>query len=167
MPPADLNSISSRPWIRAVRSRWKSWTLLGLICLAIVVRLWTLPPKRSAGRAYYTIDDGKTFFEDSVHIPPYERYGSEAVGAMVFSCDGGATRFVGYLVRYSPEGKAQMESAMKRGAFGPPCGQQVKRPGDANWLDASTTRPVTGPSVNEITHVQCPGGNGPPLLLNP
>lgn len=86
---------------------------------------------------------------------------------MVFSCDGGATKFVGYLVRYTPEGKSQLEVALKRGILGPPSGQQVKRPGDDTWLDVSTTRPTAGPSATDITRVQCPGGHGRPLLLNP
>jgi hypothetical protein len=51
-------------------------------------------------RWYYTTDDGATFFPDDLNkISPYDKDGKKAVRAHVFSCDGGKTKFVGFLER--------------------------------------------------------------------
>src|SRR4051812_15627729 len=61
--------------------------------------------KAGGNQAYFSDDDGKTYFADAAsRIPPAERGGKEVVRAHVFSCDGGKTLFVGYLHRFTPEG---------------------------------------------------------------
>ncbi len=67
-------------------------------------------------QAYYSVDDGQTFFADDINlVPPFEKDGKMAVRAHVFTCDGGKTPFVAYLERYTPEAKGKIE-AMKEGA---------------------------------------------------
>ena len=68
-------------------------------------------------------------FAQTVRVPPFELDGKQAVGVMVYSCDEGKTRFVGYLYRYTPEGKARVEEMIKQHRAGPPVGLEVKRPG--------------------------------------
>lgn len=52
---------------------------------------------------------------------------------------------------------------------GPPNGQQVKKPGDANWVDVNRQNPGSSPKAVEgdVTEVHCPDGTGHPLLINP
>ena len=57
----------------------------------------------SPGEAAYTTDDGKTWFTDvGDRITPFMKDGQTAVGATLFSSDGGKTKFVGYLQRHDP-----------------------------------------------------------------
>lgn len=99
------------------------------------------------GGAFYTIDDGKTWFEDELNKPtPFMTGGKEAVEAHVFSCDG--KEFVAYLTRYNGKAKAAIEefnAARKAGkpvdgelakkmSFASMAGKQYKRPGDKTWV---------------------------------
>jgi hypothetical protein len=109
---------------------------------------------------YYSDDDGKTFFEDDrTKVPPYDHNGKTACRARLFTCDGGKTKFVGWLERYTPEGKRMMEETIKRAAGGPvliedQTGLQLKKPrtGDKGWVTA------TDQSVIRIRDVNCPNG---------
>jgi hypothetical protein len=61
-------------------------------------------------KAHYTDDNGKTFFRDSVNkIPPFDRGGKQAYRADVFKCPAGH-EYVGLIHRFTPEGRAEMES---------------------------------------------------------
>src|SRR5690242_16978179 len=59
---------------------------------------------------FFSDDDGKTWFtDDRTKLAPFDHNGKKAYQAMVFTCDGGKTKFVAYLMRYTPEFKAKME----------------------------------------------------------
>ncbi len=102
-----------------------------------------------AGSAFYTSDDGKSFFEaNSSNIPPFTHDGKEAVQALVYTADGGKTRFVGYLMRFTPRGIQYLkESRAKAAASDRPTlpgfdselqsNTEVKRPGDKTWVKLS------------------------------
>lgn len=101
-------------------------------------------PRRIPTQAYYTVDDGKTLFADKIgRQGPFDHEGKQAVLAYVYSCDGGDTRFVAYLERYTDEYIQKMAStpATRPSGFGPPPGygaeeiqaRMVKKPGDAEW----------------------------------
>ena len=120
----------------------------------------------AAAQAFYSSDDGATFFTAPADlIPPVEWEGKTAVRAQVFTSDGGKTKFVGYLERYSPAAKAQLEKsrdALKRGdknagPAGPAAGDvEIKKPGAANkWV---TRR---GPAAADVLNVKGPGGGTP------
>lgn len=68
--------------------------------------------------AYYSDDDGKTYFKDNAFKPvPYTDNGKEVVRAFVYSCPSKG-EFVAFLQRYTPEGiKAinEVQSAKKEG----------------------------------------------------
>jgi len=115
------------------------------------------PPKQ----LFATVDDGKTFFvAPGDQLPPYEHEGKTALRAHVFSCDGGRTRFVGYLERYSLRAKALMIETWKaeKTNGGRPSvnqelfeGIEIKKPGDADWVRQSEVARAAS-----ITNVRCP-----------
>ena len=138
----------------------------GIIGLAFIVILWQACGGGGGGpgKSYYTIDDGKTFFEDdSTKIPPFKKDGKDAVRAHVFQCPGGQP-FVGYLEMYSPQDKKMMEDAIAGKA--PPAayagytGQaMVKKPGPGQqWIPLM---PGTTQFYSAVVQVTCPDGGTP------
>jgi hypothetical protein len=141
-----------------------------IVVLAILFIFWQACSGPSTGavstKAYYTTDNGKTYFPDeSSNIPPYLKDGKEAVRAVVMTCDGGKTKFVGYLERYAPQDKMVLEQMAKasQAKSGPPPfmgypGQpMVKRPGEPDnaWVPLS---PATSTYYQTIVQPKCPGG---------
>ena len=118
-------------------------------------------------KAFYTTDDGKTFFVDSSsNIPPYQKDGKTAFRAQVYTCDDGKHKFVGYLEAYSLQDKAMLEQMAKaaQNKTAPPAGYpgyssqpMVKRPGDppTNWIPLA---PQTTQMYQAVVQVKCPGG---------
>jgi len=113
-------------------------------------------PRLGTGNAFYTVDDGQTFFlADSSNIAPFDYNGKPAVQALVYSADGGKTRFVGYLQRFTPVGRQKMIEKRKQLAeskrmpsLDPElmANTEVKRPGEKNWVklsDVATSSQVT------------------------
>lgn len=101
-----------------------------------------------SGRLFFTTDDGKTWFtDDATRVPPFMKDAKEAVRAYVYRTSDG-TEFVGFLERYSSEGKKALEAALAR----PPEQQtddpfmavagalEWKKPGDSAWVSASDPR---------------------------
>lgn len=130
-------------------------------------------------KAYYTVDDGKTFFVDDLQIPPIQHHGQEAVRAMVFTCEDGQKKFVGYLVRFTPEAKPKAEAAMRAGQPASNDGMQVKRPGDGEWVEAFDPRKLNAQNArkmilgggskkfDEVIKVKCPEGGKLAVMTNP
>lgn len=121
---------------------------------------------------YFSIDDGTTWFEaDASKIPPFEYKGQQAVRAYVFTCDGGKTRFVGFLERYRPDAKQLLE----KGNSGAPSlaannsvlisnGVEVKPP-KANGEWVSRKAPA---GIAITSQIKCPPGqSGTPELVLP
>lgn len=60
-----------------------------------------------AKTAYYTDDNGKTFFKDDVNkIPPFDHNGKQALRCDVF--EAGGKQFVGLVYRFTEAGKRDM-----------------------------------------------------------
>ena len=138
-----------------------------LIGVALLFIIWynCTGTAAGSGKSYYSIDDGQTFFEDdSKKIPPFKHEGKDAVRAHVFTCDGGATKFVGYLEMYNPQDKKLMEDALAGKA--PPAayagfsGQaMVKKPGPQfQWI---ALMPGTTQFYAQTVQVTCPDGKTP------
>jgi hypothetical protein len=114
---------------------------------------------RSGGaQAYFSDDDGKTYFPDAAtKVPPFDHGGKEAVRAHVLKCDG--KTFVNFLERYTPEGKKKMEAMGGKPPVGDPtamesvrsAGMEVKRPGDKEWIRANPNDPRYG----DVIRWQC------------
>lgn len=135
---------------------------IGIIVLAIGFLIWNLSGGKSdlplgGGKMYFSDDDGKSFFAaEDANIPPFDRNGKSAVGAQVYQTDGGKTKFVAYLYRYSAEGKKKLEAARNSPAemFNRMEYLEVKKPGtgDTAWVKS------TSPQAIEIQTVRPPAG---------
>jgi hypothetical protein len=151
-----------------------------IILTALGFGLWQFMRGSGAGgsatsggpaRAYFTIDDGKTWFEDSLaKLPPFQHDGKTAYRARLFTCDGGKTKFVGYLERFTPEMRAHIESLQKGGPGTIPMesqesgGIEVKKPGtgDKGWVKRSD--PTAQKLIEAVT---CPDGSTNNLEMVP
>lgn len=66
-----------------------------------------------ASEAFYTDDNGKTFFKDDINnLTPFTRDGKQAYRCDVFEGAGG-NRFVGLVYRATESGKKEMEAYLK------------------------------------------------------
>ncbi len=116
--------------------------------------------------AFYSTDDGNTWFKDDAsRLPPFDHDGKAAVAAFVYRCEG--HEFANHLERYTDEGK---EAATKiRSTQGRPdgrmlalvngAGREFKRPADAGW-----TRGDDRGAVAAIQTPQCPEGHDARLV---
>jgi hypothetical protein len=119
--------------------------------------------------AYYSTDDGATFFTDAANrISPFGHQGTPAYRAMVYTCDGGKTRFVAYLQRLTEEarrrvaisGNSSLDSAAidRLGV----ADIEIKKPGSNNaWINRTNLSAAAA-----ITAVHCPDGS-PATLCEP
>jgi len=148
---------------------------VGAVVLAAVVLVTQLSHGGGpSDSAYFTTDDGKTWFaDDASNIPPFAKDGKEAVRAYVFECGG--KQFVNHLERFTPERKKLMidtAAAQKAGQPLPPppaaasrtpmWGQEFKKPGDKEWVPAGNLA-KTGPILN----AKCPDAKGEAILVEP
>jgi hypothetical protein len=145
------------------RHKYISAGAIAGIILAAIVFTWrnTVAPANtsdSSEKAFFTIDDGKSYFAESAkRIPPFEWQGKTAHRAAVFTCDGGKTRFVGYIERYTPEAKKTLEIAQSgQGVLIPGSAaieSEVKKPGDQTWVRRNSAAAIT-----KVMRVPCPPG---------
>lgn len=116
-------------------------------------------------KAYFTVDDGATYFSDDIKkIPPFDKDGKEAVRAHVFSCKGGSDPFIAYLERMTPDAKKKMETMMaqpeEKRDFGAidmlqQTGYEFKKPGATNkWIKMTDSA-----RFGDITAIKCPNGD--------
>lgn len=144
---------------------------VGLIAVGVVVIAMQLragAPPGPPSEAYFTTDDGQTYFADGIeNLPPFQRDGKEAVRAYVFQCAGGKP-FVNHLERYTPAGRNAMESAGVKDAMslaraaaaqpnGPMWGKEVKKPGSKQWVPADNiakATPILAPRCPDSVQAQ-------------
>jgi hypothetical protein len=149
--------------------------VLVLTALAVTSIVYQLRPESEISqiplRDYYTVDDGETWFVDEVNkATPFDHGGKPAVGARLFTCDGGKTRFVGYLEKLPDGAVDAYRSRMHVSAADVPeadevaavIGSLVKRKGDAQWVPSSDAERFA-----EIERVRCPDGKGEPEPVRP
>ncbi len=101
-------------------------------------------PFGSQGQAFYTVDNGSTWFADDIgKIPPFDHGGRPAYRCYVYTTDGGKTMFVLYLERYTDEAKTILERLHSSGTNADVAtaqvlmaGVEVKRAGapDTAWV---------------------------------
>src|SRR4051794_5748906 len=120
--------------------------LLAIGILVIALQLRAGGPPSLPTQAFFTTDDGQTYFPAGLeNLPPFQHDGKEAVRAYVFECGG--KRFVNHLEKFTPDARKAMEAAgvhdaisMAKAALaqskGPMWGKQVKKPGSKNWVAA-------------------------------
>jgi hypothetical protein len=137
---------------------------IGIILLALIFIIYQVSGSggpHAPTKAFYTVDDGATWFLDDIKlIPPFDHDGKPAVKANVYKC--GSKEFVGYLEEYIPDAKKQLESAKSAGGGNPELmaqllvsGRALKAPGtgDKGWIR------ITSPAADRLTIVQCPDGS--------
>jgi len=143
-----------------------------LFIAAIVIAgftFWPFGHKLNYSERFYSDDDGQTYFKDSVYkLAPFDHDGRIANIAIV--CTDGTRNFVGYLERFTPEAKKQLEHAYDANptehykvidlmGFPPIAigGMEVKVPGkDNSWIPRSEMRipDIQSPSGGEIEVVR-------------
>jgi hypothetical protein len=137
-----------------------------LLALFILIRQSSGVGASSGIKAYFSSDDGKTWFKDEItRTYPFDHDGQPAYRAIVFRC--GETVFCGYL--------QSMPDKVKEGIDALPPNWQaryaaiqsasdsflVKKPGDARWVHPGQKH------YAEIIKPVCPDGSGqPPVPLN-
>lgn len=111
--------------------------------------------------AYFSVDDGKSFFVSSGdNYPPFEYQGHTAVRAYVYQC--GNTRFVGYLERYTSQAHREMVDN-KATAATLMNGRELKKPGDKSWVSSANQRASAA-----VADVHCPdGSSNDPVPIEP
>jgi hypothetical protein len=135
---------------------------VGVIAVAVLICsifLWRNrgPSSGMPKQGFFTTDDGKTFFEDSAaKIPPFDRDGKPAYGCYIFTDDNGQTKYVGWLYRYTDEGKQRLDqSHTSAGELGSSLFSciEVKAPGtgDSGWV------PCTNPLASRIQNLRLIG----------
>jgi hypothetical protein len=148
---------------------------LVIVLIAVIFIVWQLIPHNPpiATKDFYTDDDGATYFTDDIKlVPPFDHNGKEAVRARVFQCPGSG-KFVGYMEKYSPNAKKQLDAAMSKPATqGPPAfdpmleanlinGRLIKKPGEGKWVNQQD------PTFQKIVDVHCPDGGTQIELVTP
>jgi hypothetical protein len=140
---------------------------IGIIVVAIGIIVWQMMPERAPKivvKAYFSTDDGRTWFEDtSDKVAPFDKDGKEAVRAHLFKCAQGGEPFVGYLEKLDPEIKRRLDefysNPSNKGRIMPgqadqeEGGRLVKRPGDKGWMRD------TSPMAARITTIKCKDGS--------
>jgi hypothetical protein len=160
-----------REWINKNR-QWSTAGALMVAVLGIGFTIYQLLPEPEETKAWYTTDDGQTWFADSNRlVPPFDRDGKEAVLAKVYECDG--QPFVAYMLKYTPQGKEIYEKFRAAEAAQDPNFDEsmlmalrgharYKRPGEKEWTPESDNRKVT-----EMLFPKCPNGTEDPLIVYP
>jgi len=104
---------------------------VGVVAVMVALMAWQVGgtssgASGSAGELYYTDDDGSTTFTAAANLlPPFDHNGKQAVRAVMYSCDGGKSKFVAYLERYTVPAKQQIEAARQAAKTGSGGGKMV------------------------------------------
>ena len=86
--------------------------IIVIALLAIVWQMWSSRPNINNIKSFYTVDDGKTWFEDqATKNPPFDYKGSPAYRAYVFKCGDSGKPFVAYMERFTPDALKKLEAA--------------------------------------------------------
>lgn len=104
-------------------------------------------------RAYFTDDDGKTYFEDDVSKAfPFDRGGKSVYRAYVYRCGDKGKPFVGAVGRQSkPSGQSVTLNSNYKGETQPgPI--EIRKPGTENWVT------LASPDGMKLIQSLCPDG---------
>ncbi len=104
--------------LRETINQKKSISYIGAVFLVVIaggVLAYTQWPARipKGDTAYYTDDDGQTWFTDSVYkTPPFDHNGKTAVRALVYTYENGHKTFCPVLERYNSAMKKELDEAI-------------------------------------------------------
>ena len=116
--------------------------------------------------AYYSDDDGKTWFiDDAKNIPPFDHNGKKAYRAMLFKCPDGKP-FVERLEGFDDDARAKIASQIQNGRAALSAeyqfsarGMMIKRPGDKNWVQLKEGDAAGIQEWGKIMTPKCPDGS--------
>jgi hypothetical protein len=151
---------------------------IAVIVLAIGVIVWEiLPPRapRVPTQAYFTIDDGATWFPDDINkVAPFDHDGKEAVRCCVYKCSSTGTVFAGYLEKYTKAMQSKITAAKSSNSGEPDTldmdnGRLVKKPQSSDkWVRIESNNPKEEQEAQTIIDVKCKDDpNGSPVPLYP
>lgn len=139
-----------------------------IIVVALIIIGWQLfggGGPRIPTKAYFTVDDGQTWFADDINkIPPFEHNGQQAYRVHLYTCDGGRNVFPTHLERYTDQAKAALLRAREgeqTGDMDPALyeqaemGTEIKKARDPNarWIPQRDYE-----RAGEIMNPICPDG---------
>lgn len=156
----------------------------GIIVVAIAIIVWQSMGKSGPStsiptKAFFSDDDGKTWFVDDVtKIPPFDHNGKPAFRVKLFRCGDNGKPFVGHLEGFNEEGKQKLEEMVKSGGGAAAVGgaqrmsiangMMVKRPTDMVWVQSNPGDPESFQEFNKIMQPVCPDGTMEGLrIVNP
>jgi hypothetical protein len=138
-------------------------TLIFLAGAITLIYFHSRPRNADSFSTFYSDDDGKTYFRDSIYkLAPFDHDGKTAVIAVV--CTDGRQNFVAFLQRFTPAAKKKLQSvydsnpdahykmidmmASPQIQYG---GMEIKLPGSGSkWMPKSLGIPhITGPDGSE------------------
>ena len=150
--------------------------ICALLFAAIVIYHQTLgQPHRSArllNSAFYSDDDGKTWFvDDDTKLPPFVHDGKVAVRAAVYR-DANGKLFVAYLQKFSDAQLKEIQAAIQahpeEADHWRQSRMEVKKPGDTNWLSwGSFKEPKKAAAYQQAITPLSPDGSSNVSLVSP
>ena len=125
------------------------------------------PRPKGLNQAFYSDDDGKTWFlDDAVKISPFDHGGRQACRAVIFRCADG-NLFVGYLARYSDAQRTQIRNQLSKDPssvsflLASMAMSEMKKPGEAKWGTGASG------AISGAPAVACPQDSSPARLVVP
>src|ERR1700728_1321992 len=94
------------------KNRKLGFTVAAILILATLIiaarYLWPNTASNDSLSAFFTDDDGQTYFKDSIFkLPPFDHNGREADLAIV--CTNGKNNYVACLERFTPEARKKLQ----------------------------------------------------------
>ncbi len=113
-------------------------------------------PASAANQAFFTTDDGATFFADSADkLAPFDHGGKQAYRATVYTADNGKTKKAAYLERFTPEGKSRMQERISQFRLGHLSGPPIAMPGDTEVkLPGAENAWVSTADINQAAKIR-------------
>lgn len=115
------------------------------------------------GNAFYTVDDGATWFVDDANkLPPFDHEGKPAVACYVYKCGNAGQPWVSHLMRYTAAGKMQREQQrtdpnaefnMSMSNVGTNLEVKEANSGDQEWVS------INDPRAAGIQELKCADGS--------
>jgi hypothetical protein len=124
-----------------------------LIAVVALIQQFRPVKKANLAQAFYSDDDGKTWFTDSAFlIAPFDHNGKTAVIAEVYTYDNGSKQFCAYVAKYNDQTKHRLDQAIAQAQA------QGQSPGSLGiWNDRSL-------SANML--VKLPGPDNPWISIS-
>ncbi|HEX8340209.1 MAG TPA: hypothetical protein VF624_04805 [Tepidisphaeraceae bacterium] len=117
-----------------------------LIAVLVLARTYWPEEQADLSRAFYTIDDGQTWFTDSAtKVAPFDYNGKTAVVAHVYNYANGSKEFCAYLAKFTPEAKTKLEAAITDAARAGKPPESVSLYGDRSFMSNGVLVKPAGP----------------------